>query len=499
MNIRDAYEELCRTIAAYTAKNEAGLYRIPVESRRPLLLMGAPGIGKTAVVKQAAVRCKVAFLSYAMTHHTRQSAIGLPVIRERAFRGTPYSITEYTMSEIVGDILRAMEETGQEEGVLFLDEINCVSETLLPSMLRLLQFKSFGSHRLPDGWMIVAAGNPPGRYNRSAREFDIVTLDRVRLLSLEPDLEAWRSYALRRTVHGAILSYLSLRPEHFYIFRRTEKGIEFVTPRSWEDLSKALETYEDLSLPTDHRFFSQYLQCGEVLEEFSSYYRLYGKLTRHPGLDSLTGSGKLPEGFPALKDAPADEQLLLAGYLVQNIHRQLSSWEEKRLLSESLEYFMDGLEALRPDFSGLNDACAELLAKRNTALQKKKEFGLLSRQEETRERLLAGQVKALACEVRLKGPETTENANAEPNTDGTAEASAVPVMRMLSERIHSEAEQDALRLEAVFQGILAFVPEVFGDGLTTCFFFTELLEHPETKAFLRGRMKAVYDRFTQFT
>ncbi len=499
MNIQDAYEELCRTIAAYTAKNEAGLYRIPVESRRPLLLMGAPGIGKTAVVKQAAAKCRVAFLSYAMTHHTRQSAIGLPVIRERSFRGTPYSITEYTMSEIVGDILRTMEETGLEEGVLFLDEINCVSETLLPSMLRLLQFKSFGSHRLPDGWIIAAAGNPPGRCNRSARELDIVTLDRVRLLALEPDLDAWRSYALRRTVHGAVLSYLSLRPEHFYVFQRTERGTEFVTPRSWEDLSKALETYEALSLPADHRFFSQYLQCSEVCGGFSSYYRLYGKLAAHPGLDGLTGSGKVPEGFPALTDAPADEQLCLAEYLVQNIHRQLGSWEDRRLLAESLGYFMDGLEALRPDFSGLEESCADLLAKRDASLQKKKEFGLLSEREEARERLLAGRVKALATEARLKSLESAEPSKAGSDVNATADVSAASLMRTLSGAVRSETEQEALRLEAVFRGILSFVPEVFGDGLTSCLFFTELLEHPETKAFLTGRMREVYDRFTEFT
>ena len=65
----------------------------------------------------------------------------------------------------------------QKEGILFLDEINCVSETLAPSMLRFLQYKIFGRHRVPEGWIVVTAGNPPG-YNRSVREFDIVTWDR---------------------------------------------------------------------------------------------------------------------------------------------------------------------------------------------------------------------------------------------------------------------------------------------------------------------------------
>ncbi|MCI8465947.1 MAG: AAA domain-containing protein [Lachnospiraceae bacterium] len=516
MNMKDAYEEICRTIKAYTAKNEAGLYRIPTEHRRPLLLMGPPGIGKTAVVKQAAEASGVAFFSCAMTHHTRQSAIGLPVIRERSFRGTPYSITEYTMSEIVGDVLRIMEETGLEEGILFLDEINCVSETLLPSMLRLLQFKTFGSHRIPDGWILAAAGNPPGRGNPSAREPDIVTLDRVRLLSLEPDLDAWRPYALKKTIHGAILSYLSLRPEHFYILRRGKNGKEFVTPRGWEDLSETLETYESLSLPVNEQFVSQFLQCQEVSEGFSSYYRLFQTLAQTPGLENLTKMGKVPEKFPSLKDASADEKLSLAGYLVQNIHRQLTAWEERRLLSESLKYFLNGLDACRPDFSTLEEACLSLLAKRSVAFEKKKEFGLLSLQEERREQLFVSTIKTLASEAKLfclvssqgafSGQPTGSAILAPSNRLGKAEPSAPPsqsaafaVMQSQSEALRLQIEKEALRLEAVFRGVLAFVPRVLGDDLVSCLFFTELLEQAETKTFLSGRMKEIYARFLELT
>ena len=42
-----------------------------------------------------------------------------------------YAVTEYTMSEIVASIYNRMEETGLKEGILFIDEINCVSETLV--------------------------------------------------------------------------------------------------------------------------------------------------------------------------------------------------------------------------------------------------------------------------------------------------------------------------------------------------------------------------------
>ena len=70
------------------------------------------------------------------------------------------------------------------EGILFIDEINCVSETLAPTMLQFLQGKAFGNHKIPEGWIIVAAGNPP-EYNKSVREFDIVTMDRIRRIDVE--------------------------------------------------------------------------------------------------------------------------------------------------------------------------------------------------------------------------------------------------------------------------------------------------------------------------
>ncbi len=502
MNIKEAKEEICRTIKAYTAKNSSGLYRIPMEHRRPLLLMGAPGIGKTAIVKQAAAQCHVAFLSYAMTHHTRQSAIGLPVIRNRSFRGAPYSITEYTMSEIVGDILQVMEETGMEEGVLFLDEINCVSETLLPTMLRLLQFKTFGNHKIPDGWLIVAAGNPSG-YNRAARELDIVTLDRVRLLTLEPDLSAWRLYALDHAVHASILAYLSLRPEDFCVYRRQGGKKEFVTPRSWEDLSKALETYEALSLPVHEEFFPQYLQCNEICEGFTSFYRLFLRSATDSGLEALTSCGQIPVGFPSLKNAPADEQLCLAQYLIQNIHGQLHKWNEKRLLSESLSYFIGGLEALHPDFSSIGKMCLELLEKRKAALQKRKEFGLLPAEEEAKELLLADTVKMFASETRLLGIGLEESSSKTCPVTGEATGNscknAIAAMEQMAGNFHSETTAEAVRLESVLRGILAFIPEIFGDGLTCCLFFTELTEHTETKAFLSERMAKEYARCLEWT
>ena len=55
--------------------------------------------------------------------------------------------------------------------------------------------------------------NPP-QYNRSVREFDIVTLDRVKLMEVEADLDAWKTYAYAARIHGSILSYLDIHREN---------------------------------------------------------------------------------------------------------------------------------------------------------------------------------------------------------------------------------------------------------------------------------------------
>ena len=55
-----------------------------------------------------------------------------------------------------------MEQTGLKQGILFLDEINCVSETLAPTMLQFLQYKTFGNQAVPEGWVIVTGRQPAG-------------------------------------------------------------------------------------------------------------------------------------------------------------------------------------------------------------------------------------------------------------------------------------------------------------------------------------------------
>ena len=77
MNIKRAKQEIKDSIEAYLTKDNYGEYKIPSIRQRPILLMGPPGIGKTQIMEQIARECEIGLVAYTITHHTRQSAIGL--------------------------------------------------------------------------------------------------------------------------------------------------------------------------------------------------------------------------------------------------------------------------------------------------------------------------------------------------------------------------------------------------------------------------------------
>lgn len=286
MNIKQAKQEIFNTLKAYLTRDELGNYLIPTVRQRPVLLMGPPGIGKTQIMEQIAAETGVGLVAYTITHHTRQSAIGLPHITRKSYGGVEMSVTEYTMSEIIAAVYETMQRTGNREGILFLDEINCVSETLAPTMLQFLQNKTFGSHKLPEGWVIAAAGNP-AEYNKSAREFDIVTLDRVRQIQVEADLAVWLDYARAKQLHGAVISYLTIKADQFYLVQRKEDELSYVTARGWEDLSAILNGYEALGVPVTEALTEQYLHHTATARSFTAYYRLYQKYGTDYGISEI--------------------------------------------------------------------------------------------------------------------------------------------------------------------------------------------------------------------
>ena len=69
----------------------------------------------------------------------------------------------------------------------------------------------------------MAAGNPP-EYNKSVRDFDVVTLDRIKKIDVDVNYDVWKEYAYQADIHPAVLAYLEIRRDYFYRMETTVDG-----------------------------------------------------------------------------------------------------------------------------------------------------------------------------------------------------------------------------------------------------------------------------------
>ena len=183
----------------------------------------------------------------------------------------------------------------------------------------------------------MTAGNPP-EYNLSVREFDIVTLDRLRRIDIDADFTAFKEYAYRARMHGAVMAYLEIRKDRFYQVHADTDRKRFVTARGWEDLSDALRTYEKLGLPVSEALMAQYLQDPEIAGDFAVYYELYRKYESFyqiPGI--LDGSATISS---ELKYAPFDEKLSLIALLAEGLGTEFRAYRDAQAEAEGLLNFL---------------------------------------------------------------------------------------------------------------------------------------------------------------
>ncbi len=463
MNIKQAKEEIKHAIAAYLAKDAYGEYKIPVVRQRPLLLMGAPGIGKTAIMEQVARECGVGLVAYSITHHTRQSAMGLPFISHKNYGGKEYAVTEYTMSEIIGAVYDKMEETGLKEGILFIDEINCVSETLAPAMLQFLQAKTFGSHKVPEGWIIVAAGNPP-EYNKSVREFDVVTLDRVKKIDVEPDFTAWKEYAWKQGLHGAVLSYLEIKKNHFYAMETTVDGKRFATARGWEDLSNMLRVYEELGIAADEGLIYQYLQHKKIAKDFANYLDLYEKYRTDYRVGDILAGNYTKGAVEKLQEAPFDERLSVMGLLLSRLTEDFTAAYDKDLQTVQLHGV---LKEIKERFA--SPYCAE------TPWETLTESYMEEIQSKYDREKKAGLLDKHSAQAYLATLQTMEGYVQAAKAAGLREKDDVfGMMKEKFTHVVEDRENAISYASAALDNAFAFLEEAFGAGQEMVIFITEL-------------------------
>lgn len=469
MNIKQAKQEIKDAVRAYLAKTPEGDYRIAPVRQRPMLLIGPPGIGKTQIMEQIARECEIGLVSYTITHHTRQSAVGLPFIRKDTFGGKEVSITEYTMSEIIASVYEKMRETGLKEGILFIDEINCVSETLAPTMLQFLQCKTFGNQAVPEGWIIVAAGNPP-EYNKSVREFDMVTLDRVRQMRIEADYSVWKEYARKRHIHPALLTYLDLRPKNFYVVENDVDGMQFVTARGWEDLSSLMKVYEELEIPLTEDSIREYLAHDDVAKDVAAYIDLYKKYEDHYGIPEILEGNVETTVYERLFRASFDEKISVVHLLLSGLHGQFEQIANWKKMTDRWFAFLKQYRSRLMAGEDPMDTYQILCREQEEGLALRKKQGFLEKDEEHR-------LEKLCENLREACPQTGDIEGKTP--EELFELVRVPFAGAVEE-LEKREQRTSDQLEHAFD----FIEAAFADGQELVVFVTELAMDPEAAVYL---------------
>ena len=482
MNIKQAKEEIKHTVQAYLSKDAFGEYKIPAVRQRPVLLIGPPGIGKTQIMEQIARECEIGLVAYTITHHTRQSAVGLPFIKEEQYDGKTYSVTEYTMSEIIASVYRKIEEGGRKEGILFIDEINCVSETLAPTMLQFLQCKTFGNQAVPEGWIIAAAGNPP-EYNKSVRDFDMVTLDRVRCMNIEADLGVWKEYAREKRLNSAILSYLELRPKNFYRVEADVDGLQFVTARGWEDLSNLMDVYEELGIPVDEEIIHEFLRHEDVAEDVSAYFDLYKKYQDDYGIAEILEGKVKPSVYARIDQAAFDERLSVVNLLLDGVSNVFYQIQREREITDAWYDFLKEYRQKLKNSLQAKGIFETILAEKTASDEQNEKQQFVSKAQSDRARSLNEKLKE--CAKKIVAEETI-------NIEETALfALAKEPFDAQCEKLQSLENQGIETLEHAF----TFMEQAFSDGQEMVVFVTELTITPEIAVFLSEHRIERYETY----
>ena len=476
MNIAEAKEYIKNTVSIYLKKDEYGDYRIPVMRQRPIFMIGAPGIGKTAIMEQVASELGIALVSYSMTHHTRQSALGLPFIEKKEYGGKTYDVSEYTMSEIIASIYETMERSGVKEGILFLDEINCVSETLAPSMLQFLQYKEFGRHSVPEGWAIVTAGNPP-EFNRSVREFDVVTLDRLKVLEIEADYPAWRSYAIDKGLHSSILNFLDIKKDYFYHVETTSSGMSYTTARGWEDLSDIIYLYEESGYKVTETLIGQYIRNDKVVREFGAYYDLFNKYKESYRVSEIL-KGDIPEDtIVKASEAPLDEKLSLVGILLDTVKSEL-----KDIMNAATD-----LKEMRPGLKSVSEsedikaAVSTQIGARTTILDSRAKAGALPADEAAKHKRIRAFYNALLARLTEEEPQDQKGF----------------VTSVFNEKL-SELKERTVREQERIHNLFTLMSKAFGDESNEMLIaVTELTVHKQSAEFFATFGSEDYNRYNE--
>jgi len=246
---------------------------LDVATVRPVFLWGAPGIGKSSLVREFAASLGLECVSLLGTQLAPEDLIGVPQIVGDRSRFCPPEM-----------IARA------EPYCLFLDELNSAPPDVQKSFYSLILDRRIGSYELPAGSVVIGAGNR-ATDNALARPMPSALINRLVHLHLRASAADWFSWAAGAGIHRWVLDYLTERPDQLWApAPKTEES--FSTPRSWHMLSDTLHSCgADIDEAT-----LRILASGTLSPTHASGFCGYVKIVRHAyGFDAiLKGDARWP-------------------------------------------------------------------------------------------------------------------------------------------------------------------------------------------------------------
>lgn len=192
--------------------------------RQSILLLSAPGVGKSDAVRQAAQAAGLDCKSLLGTQIAPEDVSGIPrIVGERSVFCPP----------------RILLPEKPEKFCLFLDELPACSPDIQKAFYSLLLERRLGEHKLPEGTWVVAAGNRAE--DRSlVRSLSAALVNRTIILQVRVDVKEWVQWAIENHIREDIISYILLVPD---ALQRPVPNlpVPFSTPRAWASLSQAMD------------------------------------------------------------------------------------------------------------------------------------------------------------------------------------------------------------------------------------------------------------------
>ncbi len=197
-----------------------------IEQKVPLFLWGAPGIGKSSIVKQIAHAKAIGFID-----------LRLSLMDPTDLKGIPFYDKESHSALWAPPAFLPREG----EGILFLDELNSAPPSVQASAYQLILDRKVGEYELPAGWAIVAAGNREGDRGLTYR-MPSPLANRFVHFEMQVDVNDWKFWAYQNGVDERIIAYITYKNEHLFTFDAKSDAKSFATPRSWEYVDSILKS-----------------------------------------------------------------------------------------------------------------------------------------------------------------------------------------------------------------------------------------------------------------